>query len=339
MRSGSVWYWARRIGGCLAVLLVILGATGAAWNTIANRSARNASPPPGQVYNVGGHAMHLYCTGQGSPVVVLEAGHGENFSVWGKVQPTLSRVTRTCSYDRAGFGWSDAQPGPRDADHIADQLHALLVKAGIDKPVVLVGHSAGGLYARVYASRFRDEVAGLVLIDATSPSPLPKPASLAALDQHSDFEFVVVKAMVWLGIARAGGQCDAVPAGLETYAGWIKANACVPSQFNAYEQEDRGLADALAQGARTGPFGDLPVLILSQDPQKPIPPFLAKRVSADDWRAWVSSHDREQEAYVKLSTRARRVIAGGSGHYVHYDRPDIVNQEVTSFVQSIRTER
>src|SRR5215469_13226576 len=134
------WRVVRLAGAGLAVMLVLLSGVGAMWNYLAVRRDRAAYPPPGRIYDVNGYAMHLYCTGTGSPTLVLESGHGEDFTVWGKVQPSLSRVTRTCSYDRAGFGWSAAQPGERDADHIADQLHALLMKAGITTPVVLEGH-------------------------------------------------------------------------------------------------------------------------------------------------------------------------------------------------------
>jgi pimeloyl-ACP methyl ester carboxylesterase len=336
MGQSRAWRWVRRIGGGLVAVVVVLGAMGALWNALAVRQERHAHPPPGQLYIVDGHVMHLYCTGEGSPTLVLESGHGEDFTVWGKVQPALSRITRTCAYDRAGFGWSDTQSGARDAVHIADQLHALLAKAGMTQPVILMAHSAGGLYARVYASRFPGGVTGLILIDATSPAPLPMPPLITALDHHSGTEFALVKAMVALGIARAAGQCDVVPKGLEHYAGRIKANACIPSQQNAYEQEDEALTVARTQAAEAGPFGNLPILVLSQDPQNKIPPFLAGRLSANDWHTWTTNHDLEQQAYIKLSARSRRVIAQGSGHYVHYDRPDVVIREVTAFIQSIR---
>jgi len=263
----------------------------------------------------------------------------EDFTVWGKVQPSLSQVTRTCAYDRAGFGWSDARQDARDAEHVADQPHALLKEAGTTEPVILMGHPAGGLYVRVYASRFPGEVAGLVLVDATSPTPLPMPPLISSLDHHSQMQFMLVKTMVALGIARAAAQCDVVPKGLEAYAGWIKANACIPSQQNAYEQEDEALTAARAQAGKTGPFGNLPILVLSQDPQNKVPPFLAGRLSTNDWHTWTTNHDLEQQAFVELSSRSRRVIAQGSGHYVHYDRPDVVIREVTGFVQAIRGER
>ncbi len=280
--------------------------------------------------------MHLYCTGTGSPTLVLESGHGDDFTVWGMVQPALSRVTRTCSYDRAGFGWSADQPGVRDAVHIADQLHALLTAAGIATPIVLEGHSAGGLYARAYASKFPEDVAGLVLVDATSPTPAPQPPFSIALDQHSDAEFAFVKASVLLGAARLMGQCDAVPPGLEAYAGWIRASACHYPQLDAYVRESEALGESLKQAAATGPFGDLPILVLSQDPKQAMPGLLQHRVSQKDWIWFTTAHDKDQATFLGLSTRGRRVVATGSGHYVQYDRPDVLVAETTTFIEQLR---
>jgi pimeloyl-ACP methyl ester carboxylesterase len=336
-KGRRAWRIVRLTGSGLAVALVLLGIAGATWNFLAVRHDRRANPPPGRIYDVHGYAMHLYCTGEGSPTLILESGHGEDFTVWGKVQPSLSRVTRTCSYDRAGFGWSAAQPGPRDAVHIADQLHALLMKAGITTPIVLEGHSGGGLYALVYASSYPQDVAGLVLVDAYPPTPMPEPPFAVALDHHSSAEFAFVKATVALGVARLMGQCDAIPSGLEAYAGWIKASECDYPQLDAYVREDRALADSQKEGSRTGPFGSLPVLILSQDTKRPIPTFLAKRITEKDWLWYGTAHDQEQMAYLQLSTRSRRVIATGSGHYIHYDRPDVVIQETTNLIKQLRS--
>lgn len=327
------WRIARAIAFGFCIIGLGLGSVGALWNYLAVRRDRVNNPPPGHIYEVAGYPMHLYCTGTGSPTVILESGHGEDFTVWGKVQPALSKVTRTCSYDRAGFGWSAPQPGERDAAHIARQLHALLAVAGIDEPVVLVGHSGGGLYARVYAAYYPAAVAGLVLVDAYSPTPLPKPPFSRALDQHSWLEFAAVKTMVALGVARVARQCDEVPSGLEAYAGWIKASACYYPVLDEYVREDDALGTSRVEGAITGPFGSLPILVLSQDTTRPMPAFLQKRVSVADWAAYSAAHDEEQIAYLRLSTQSRRVVAKGSGHYLQYDRPDVVVNEIERLIR------
>ena len=330
------WRIARWVGIGLPIALLLLGSFGAIWNFTSVRRDRAANPPPGQLYDVNGYVMHLYCLGNGSPTLVLESGHGESFIVWGKVQQSLSKVTQTCSYDRAGFGYSADQPGERDAIQIADQLHALLNKAQITTPIILEGHSGGGLYARVYASKFPKRIAGLALVDATSPIPLPQPAFSTALDHHSNMEFAFVKTAVALGAARLMGQCDEVPPGLTAYTGWVKANACHYPQLDTYVREDRGLEKSRKEAAATGPFGNLPILILSQDPKRDMPASLQQRVSSNDWNLYTSAHQKEQEAYLRLSTISRLVIAEGSGHYIHYDRPDLVIQETTKFIEQIR---
>ena len=131
---------------------------------------------PGATYEVDGHRMHMDCVGNGSPTIVLDAGLGDDGLIWGGVQPVLAKSTRVCSYDRAGFGLSDALPGPRDADHIAAELHGLLAAAGIDGPIVLMGHSIAGIYIRDYATKYPADVAGLIFVDGSTPLQDQNPA-------------------------------------------------------------------------------------------------------------------------------------------------------------------
>jgi hypothetical protein len=119
------------------VSLVLAGSSG--WN--AMRLLYFRSQPPGRIYRVNGHRMRIDCMGSGSPSIILESGAGADGLDWGNVQHVLAKTTRTCSYDRAGMGWSDALPPPRDADHVANELHGLLRAAQIDGPVVLMGAS------------------------------------------------------------------------------------------------------------------------------------------------------------------------------------------------------
>jgi pimeloyl-ACP methyl ester carboxylesterase len=139
--------------------------------------------------DVGGRALFISCTGTGTPTVVLEAGSGNTGDTWVSVQPEVARFTRVCSYDRAGLGQSDPAPaGVRTVQDSVDDLHALLGAADISGPVVLVGHSLGGLIVRLYASQYPDEVAGAVLVDGMPPDlPASGLALLPAVERGETF--------------------------------------------------------------------------------------------------------------------------------------------------------
>ena len=156
--------------------------------------------------------MHLYCTGEGSPTIVLEAGVGDDSLAWAKVQPELSKTTRVCSYDRAGMGWSTPQPDPRDADTIASELHALLQQAGVRGPIVLMGHSMAGVYIRGYATRYPQDVVGLIFVDGATPLQddhgSAELRAAMSIPKYQYYSFVMVSAM---GLERLTGDCSAEP--------------------------------------------------------------------------------------------------------------------------------
>jgi pimeloyl-ACP methyl ester carboxylesterase len=165
LRSGSRWL----LYPVFAVLF--LGSVGGAYETVSDAIDANADPMPGQLIDVGGHRLHLSCTGSGSPTVVLEPGGGGMSSDLGLVTPAVARDTRVCSYDRAGRGWSEPADSPQDATQIATDLHTLLDRGDVPGPYVLAGHSFGGLYVLTFAATYPDEVAGMVLVDSTAPAP------------------------------------------------------------------------------------------------------------------------------------------------------------------------
>src|SRR5215204_410662 len=162
------WIWMALLG--LVVVLLALAVAGAIYQAIATERAERAYPAPGEMVDVGGYTLHINCVGQGSPTVLLDAGSGGFSAHWVRVQRQVSDTTRVCAYDRAGMGWSEMGPDPRDAKQITSELHTLLGKAGIEGPYVLVGHSLGGMYMQTYANRYPDEVAGVGLVD-TSTDP------------------------------------------------------------------------------------------------------------------------------------------------------------------------
>jgi pimeloyl-ACP methyl ester carboxylesterase len=165
----SLRSWSRRwlLYPALAVLLLM--AVGGAFETVVEATASNVPPASGRTYLVDGHHLYLNCVGTGSPTVVLFNGLGERTPSWALVQGGLSASTRTCVYDRAGEGWSGAGAGPQDGHQLAADLHGLLQAAHVPPPYVLAGHSVGGTYALVYAARYPEQVAGVALIDSSTP--------------------------------------------------------------------------------------------------------------------------------------------------------------------------
>jgi pimeloyl-ACP methyl ester carboxylesterase len=188
----------------MAVLLAIVTAGNTSFNAIALHRFWALHPAPGMIVDVDGRKMHIDCTGSGSPTIVLEAG-GENDSlIWRGVQPALSRTTRVCAYDRAGLGWSDVLPGPRDADHIAAELHQLLQQTGITGPVILMGHSIGGIFLRDYVTHYPTNVAGIVFIDSSTPFQDKNPAMKLA---GSGPPLWIFNLAMIVGVPRLIGMC------------------------------------------------------------------------------------------------------------------------------------
>jgi pimeloyl-ACP methyl ester carboxylesterase len=150
----------------LVALLFFIVLAGATYQGVATALERREYPRPGGMVKAGSHQLHLSCPGVGSPIVVLEAGVTGMSSAWGWVQTDIEKVTRVCSYDRAGLGWSEWGQEPFSADAVAVQLDTLLQTAGENPPYVMVGHGLGAAFASIYAGRFPTKVHSLVLLDS-----------------------------------------------------------------------------------------------------------------------------------------------------------------------------
>jgi len=158
--------------------ITLLGATlGVVYHGWGTRRDGRIHPPPGRLIDLGTHRLHLLEAGRGSPTILLEAGLMSTVLSWSELQRALAGSFRVVSYDRAGLGWSDLGPMPRTADRIVHELHTLLERAAIPPPYVLVGHSFGGLTMPLFAARFPDEVAGMVLVDPVAPSEWNPPSA------------------------------------------------------------------------------------------------------------------------------------------------------------------
>lgn len=186
----------RRIAFGMADFLLLVLAAGALFQIIATSSDEGKYPPPGKMFAINGHELHINCTGSGSPTVLLEAGLGGGSLDWSLVQPEVAKFGRVCSYYRAGFAWSSPGVGRRDAVAITDELHQLLRAAEAASPYVLVGHSIGGIYVQLFAAQHADEVAEVVLVDSSHQDQLERVSGIPAIVPY------LFKAAARVGIPR-----------------------------------------------------------------------------------------------------------------------------------------
>lgn len=284
-----------------------------------------------------GRSLNISCIGSESPTVVFEQGGEGMIFNWANVLPAISSLARICVYDRGGFGWSDPPRYPVTARSVTDDLHALLMRAGVTGPIVLVGHSVGGFYATMYADRFPEEVAGLVLVD-----PGFSGQNVGWLADHEKEQSNTRRGegnlLRCAELARTGrlaeanlkeNRCFPVPPHATTPAERRYALHAVTrpywylaehSQSVNYFTADAGLSVSHQQerdAARS--FGDLPMIVLS-----------AQRFPRDAWRtreetAVVGRRWREgHEALARRSTRGRIEVVQGAGHFIQRDRSDAV---------------
>ena len=319
--------WLRRIARGLLLLVLILAVAGFLYENIFEARDRRFNPMPGERVDVGGFKMHIDCTGDGEPTVILDSGLGDTYISWRKVQPQIAKFARVCSYDRAGLGYSDSSFRPRTSKEIAEELHGLLQAARIAPPYVLVGHSMGGFDVRLYASLYRSDVAGMVLVDASHPDQEKRlPAKLKNFEGSWMREAEFMEFTMPFGIPRLLGLCDEDAVARAAECNWHTAREGVA--------EMKAFPESAAQTAAAGSLGDLPLAVLSHDPDKPsaeLPADLANPTN----EAW----EKMQEEMAHLSTRGTQTVARNSAHYIQIDRPDVVVEAVHNVRDQVRAPR
>jgi pimeloyl-ACP methyl ester carboxylesterase len=253
-----------RLAGLGVVALVLtVAATGAAYEAIASMRDAAEHPPPGRLVDVGGHRLHISCVGEGSPTVIFESGLANMSADWANVQPVVGVSTRACAYDRAGIAWSDNGPQPRDAQRIAHELHSLLANADVAGPYVLVGQSFGGLYVRMFAHQYPDDVVGMVLVDASHPDMWARaPSELTARMVPSPAIGLAYRGMAHLGFLRLT-SAPASDCGLAArQCGEERAWFASARSKDAYLAE-MGAPNRDAQVQATRMLGDRPLVVLT----------------------------------------------------------------------------
>ena len=323
----------------LILLPALLVAAGAVYQFSMVEWDSHRYPPPGKLVDIGGgRRLHIDCTGAGSPAVILEAGPNDSSVVWQLAQPEISKFTRVCSYDRAGFGWSDAPNEPRSSLNIAQELQRLLTRAAVPGPYVLVGHDFGTLDLRVFAARHRQEVAGMVFVDSVHPDMHHRPPfNVAAQSTLSNIFYRVIPWTVPLGVPRLLGWCRNNFTFRNQPAAWARLVPEASAQYcrlQSWRTEQGQVTDEDGSFAgTTGPFGDMPLIALSHDPQvNDFGGFFSPADLIKAERAWMEM----QGELRTLSSRSKWIVAKGCRHWIQIHRPELVAAEVQEIVNDAR---
>jgi pimeloyl-ACP methyl ester carboxylesterase len=334
-----------RISLLLAVLISTVAASGP-------QAASGGSAPvdivyarPGQLVDAGGFRLNLYCVGSGSPAVVFDSGWGDWAPAWSKVQPEIAKFTRSCSYDRAGAGFSDPGPMPRTSVHIAQELRTALHHAGITGPYILVGAAFGGDNVRTFADLYMDEVAGLALVDADSTDVEPEsmreeehrgladlPKGMRAC-QDAIAEYKPLPATCPQSFFR----------GLPEAAWSQELNAKVlaiaqteAAMYDSYASEmEQTPADETYLQQHVRSFGTRPIRVLTSGNHavghlETKPPDTPKHVKYEQ------EITLAQARWLKLSSNSKQIFAHHSSEYIQFDEPETVINAIREMFDQTR---
>ncbi|MBL7199341.1 MAG: alpha/beta hydrolase [Anaerolineae bacterium] len=264
-----------------------------------------------KLVDIGTHSLHIRCIGKGHPVVVIDTGHGDLLDSWQSIQAQIGQYTRVCAYDRAGYGSSEPGPMPRHSQRIADELELLLDQARVGGPYVLVGHSLGAANMQVFASRYPDQVAGLILLD---PPPLQLITGQAFPELHRMAEQEAAGIHQMAEAARQAADTEG-----QARAGFLAAAA---------SELETLFGEGAAQVAAVESFGDIPLVVIGSG--KANPAF--GEVAEDYQQFWIE----QSRALTQKSTQGRFILAQESGHHLHKDAPDLVLDTIRQVVKEAR---
>jgi len=328
------------------VALALLASAGAVAQVPTTTLVRKNLVEIGEV-----RRMNIVCAGEGAPTVLFEYGLGSHLLHWQKVEQPVSAMTRACFYDRAGYGYSDPSPRPMTAENVTDDLHALLHSAGIPAPLVLVGHSIGGLYATLYTDRFPSEVAGLVLIDPAFANQ--RPPNWSADENRriqEEFDRGQANLRACADLARAGrltrayphGCFQLLPAHAPAEVDFLMQQFLKPFRYESVLSEAQShfalgkakSVDDLEEERAYRSFGDRPVIVLTAGIDRPDPYETAGMQVAFD-KYWKAGHDR----LAARSTRGISIVVPQAAHFIQLDQPQAVIDAVRTVVDDVRKSR
>jgi pimeloyl-ACP methyl ester carboxylesterase len=320
--------WGKRILLGLLGLFIIAILAGTIYEQISRVSVHRQFKPAGQLVDVGGHQLHFISKGTGSPTVVFEAGLDAAGSLaWRAVQDSVAQFTKTIAYDRAGVLWSERGKGPKTGAQIAEELHALLQNAGHEGPYILVGHSLAGITLRPFLDKYREEVAGLVLVDASHPEQLERFPEEARkmMQQPPTWLF---KVMAEVGVVRLMTRNQKVPGSQIEDDAQRMINGRMPVSMKGVADEIGHLADLAKESRQSGQLDSLPLIVLTANRPDRYKEFPDTTIGKEVTKIWMEL----QKDHLNLSTQSEQVLANESGHYVQFDQPELVIEAIKKLI-------
>ena len=307
--------WLKRILLWVGTTVVVAVSAALGIQALLSHLSLRDNPPPGSLIDLNGRQVHVRCAGEGSPTVILQAGHIS--LTWMSVFSEIAELTRVCTYDRPGWGWSEPASSPRTAETIVQELRVLLQAADIKPPYVLAGHSFGGLLMQLYAARYPDDFEGIVLVDSSHPDQAQRTSDLQELDTVAKALKIVGPlglARMLLPVAPAGDPTSRDSTVIALEKDLLMTNRTlrtIVAELSVMRQSLLQVADSSVD------FGDKPLVVLTQGRRRP-----------EFWQ-------QIQEDLSRLSRVSDWQVVDDAGHFIHHDRPDVVVDAIRRMLEQI----
>jgi len=346
--KSRAWIILKRIGLVIVTLVLAAAAVGVIYQAYGTYRDARKYPQEGRSFDLGpdfgNESLNMNCSGQGSPTVIMDTGHGVPAVGWDFVQPEVAKFTRVCSYDRAGYGWSSPGPMPRTSLQVAKELHALLAVSGEKGPYVLVAHSLGGYNVRVFTGQYPADVAGLVLVDTSHEDQISRmpPAlrqTMTKVDKDLEQQRKLFPLLLFFGIARWGIEREKFPGLSDEYQEKVRYLQLQTKYIDASASEIENFDESAKEVHAAGNLGDRPLVVLTagKNPDaKDLPKGVSMKDMEDFHEIWVNDLQLQE---MHLSTKGKRVLVSDSTHMIPFERPDTIITAIREVCDAVKNKQ